>query len=390
MLEPSRENSLKLLENFIKKGGLKDYSKKRNFDLGIGKKANVSMLSPFIRRRILNEQEVIFKCLQNYKYLEIEKFIQEIFWRTYWKGWLEGRKEVWIDYRKNLSFLIGDYKIGIKKKLYNKAIEANTSIDCFNHWVKEITEFGYLHNHARMWFASIWIHTLKLPWELGADFFLKNLLDGDPASNTLSWRWVAGLHTYGKMYIAKEDNINKFTLNRFTQKNYLNKISEIPDFKNYQYNPTSFIKAKVENNSCFLININNLNYCDNYIEFLSNLKVFCVLDMRYLNLNRLPLKFNEKALEKYILFLKKNNINVEVLENFNDFFKFLKKNNYDNFFSPYPSIGYELDLINLEIKQHHLNVNFNYNSYDLKCWPHASSGFFKFKKKIPEFINDID
>ncbi|MFL2679104.1 MAG: FAD-binding domain-containing protein [Alphaproteobacteria bacterium] len=378
------------MENFIDKGGLKYYSKKRNFDLGIGKKSNVSMLSPFIRKRILNEQEVIFKCLQKFKYLEIEKFIQEIFWRTYWKGWLEGRKEVWIEYRKNLSLLKCNYKTGIKKKLYNKAIEANTPIDCFNYWAKEIVEFGYLHNHARMWFASIWIHTLKLPWELGADFFLKNLLDGDPASNTLSWRWVAGLHTYGKMYIAKEDNINKFTLNRFSQKNYLNKTSEIPDFKNYEHNPTNFIEAKVKNNSCFLININNLNYYENYINFLSNLNVFCVLDMKYLNLNKLPMEFNKIALEEYILFLKKKNINVEVFENFNDFFKFLKKNNYNNFFSPYPSIGYELDLINLETKQNHLNVNYNYNSYDLKCWPHASSGFFKFKKKIPELINDID
>ena len=136
MLRPTRENSLKLLENFIDKGGLKYYSKKRNLDLGIGKKSNVSMLSPFIRKRILNEQEVIFKCLQKFKYLEIEKFIQEIFWRTYWKGWLEGRKEVWIEYRKNLSLLKCNYKTGIKKKLYNKAIEANTPIDCFNYCAK--------------------------------------------------------------------------------------------------------------------------------------------------------------------------------------------------------------------------------------------------------------
>ncbi len=66
---------------------------------------------------------------------------------------------------------------------------------------------GYLHNHARMWFASIWIFTLRLPWELGADFFLRHLLDGDPASNTLSWRWVGGMQTMGKTYLARADNI---------------------------------------------------------------------------------------------------------------------------------------------------------------------------------------
>ena len=72
-----------------------------------------------------------------------------------------------------------------------------------------------------MWFASIWIHTLNLPWQLGADFF-KNLLDGDPASNTLSWRWVAGLHTQGKCYLATENNIKKFTNNRFNKKRIIN------------------------------------------------------------------------------------------------------------------------------------------------------------------------
>jgi hypothetical protein len=70
---------------------------------------------------------------------------------------------------------------------------------------------GYLHNHARMWFASIWIFTLRLPWELGAAFFYEHLLDGDVASNTLSWRWVAGLQTPGKTYVARADNIAFYT-----------------------------------------------------------------------------------------------------------------------------------------------------------------------------------
>ena len=76
-------------------------------------------------------------------------------------------------------------------------------------------ETGYLHNHSRMWFASIWIFTLDLPWRVGADFFYRHLLDGDPASNTLGWRWVAGLHTRGKAYAANAWNIAKFTDNRY-------------------------------------------------------------------------------------------------------------------------------------------------------------------------------
>jgi deoxyribodipyrimidine photo-lyase len=66
-----------------------------------------------------------------------------------------------------------------------------------------------------MWFASIWIFTLRLPWALGADFFLRHLIDGDPASNTLSWRWVAGLHTKGKPYAARAENIRRYTGGRY-------------------------------------------------------------------------------------------------------------------------------------------------------------------------------
>ena len=93
-----------------------------------------------------------------------------------------------------------------------------TAIEPFNDWVRELKETGYLHNHARMWFASIWIHTLELPWYLGADFFLKHLLDGDEAVNTLSWRWVAGLHTKGKTYLARASNIEKYTNGRYSLK----------------------------------------------------------------------------------------------------------------------------------------------------------------------------
>jgi deoxyribodipyrimidine photo-lyase len=87
---------------------------------------------------------------------------------------------------------------------------------------------GYLHNHARMWFASIWIFTLRLPWELGADFFLRHLLDGDPASNTLSWRWVGGIQTPGKTYLARPDNIARYTDGRFRPKGLATRADPLP------------------------------------------------------------------------------------------------------------------------------------------------------------------
>ncbi|MEO0918211.1 MAG: FAD-binding domain-containing protein, partial [Pseudomonadota bacterium] len=96
----------------------------------------------------------------------------------------------------------------------------------FDDWAQELVETGYLHNHSRMWFASIWIFTLRLPWELGADFFLRHLVDGDPASNTLSWRWVAGLHTKGKTYLARCSNISKYTEGRFRPEYKLSSTAE--------------------------------------------------------------------------------------------------------------------------------------------------------------------
>jgi len=146
-----------------------------------------------------------------------EKFIQEVFWRSYWKGWLAQRPAVWAEYRARVAAGLQTPPEG-----YAAAVTGQTGIACFDAWVQELIETGYLHNHARMWFASIWIFTLRLPWELGADFFLRHLLDGDAASNTLSWRWVAGLHTKGKHYVARAENIARHTGGRFAPHGALN------------------------------------------------------------------------------------------------------------------------------------------------------------------------
>jgi len=213
--KPSRALALEKLTDFIPKAGL-SYRNKRNYDFGPSNHNHVSQLSPFIRRRIVTESEVLKAVLNKYSLSSSEKFVQEVFWRTYWKGWLEMRPSVWLDYQNDLSRLENQImtQSGLRKS-WETACEGKTDIDCFDFWACELKETGYLHNHARMWFASIWIFTLNLPWQLGADFFLRHLLDGDPASNTLSWRWIAGLQTHGKAYLARRDNISKFTDDRF-------------------------------------------------------------------------------------------------------------------------------------------------------------------------------
>ena len=138
--------------------------------------------------------------------------MQEVLWRTYWKGWLEMRPDAWSRFLaerdRQRDRLAGSTAL-------RDAEGGQAGIAGFDDWVRELVETGYLHNHARMWFASIWIFTLRLPWVLGADFFLRHLIDADAASNTLSWRWVAGLQTVGKTYLATKDNIARCTNGRF-------------------------------------------------------------------------------------------------------------------------------------------------------------------------------
>ena len=211
LFEASKAKAIEKLNNFIE-NNLDEYSKLRNYDFGPENRSNVSCLSPYITHGIIDEKEIIKKSLNKFSFAKNEKFIQEVLWRTYWKGWLELRPNVWNDYLIELRKIREEFK---DNKNYINAIKGKTNIECFNTWVNELIENNYLHNHTRMWFASIWIFTLNLPWQLGAEFFMQHLYDGDAASNTLGWRWVAGIQTQGKHYLASEWNIKKFTNNRF-------------------------------------------------------------------------------------------------------------------------------------------------------------------------------
>lgn len=203
------------LQKFLPKAGL-DYLRERNFDLGPDDRSNVSLLSPFIRHRLVIEQEVMSLVLERHSSEDAGKFVEEVFWRAYYKGWLEQHPSVWENYRADVDRLTTSLDADTElRERYESAAAGNTGIDCFDAWARSLVATGYLHNHARMWFASIWVFTLELPWQLGADFFYRHLLDGDPASNTLSWRWVCGLHTTGKTYLARVSNIRHFTRQRF-------------------------------------------------------------------------------------------------------------------------------------------------------------------------------
>ena len=374
--KPSRTFALEKLDNFIDKN-LIDYSKLRNFDYGPENRTNVSGLSPYVSHGIINEIEIINKSLKKYSFVKNEKFIQEILWRVYWKGWLELRPNVWLDYLNDLKKIKENFK---NNQNYLIAIDGKTNIECFNYWVNELKENNYLHNHTRMWFASIWIFTLKLPWQLGAEFFLQHLYDGDAASNTLGWRWVAGIQTKGKNYLASEWNIKKFTNNRF-QKIKLNKNAvPILSEKNYSINNKDFVNVEILENQSLLVFENNLSFETTDFQDIKFKKILLIdhkNNYRTINLSESVANFKSSLLEDQKKRLEEKSIDCEII-NINEI-----KNITENIYAIYPSIGENLDFINLNGLK---NIQFLYRKLDQFSWQYCNKGFFNFKNYIPKII----
>lgn len=195
----SRAEALRQLEAFLP--GIKSYASRRNFVEP--PYTNVSRLSPATRTRLILEREICAAARRSDEPEAIEKFEQEVWWRLYWKGWLERRPLVWREYRRELGTLPWSRRA-------HEVAAGESGVAIIDWFTRELMETGYLHNHARMWWASYWIHVERLPWQIGAEFFLRHLLDGDAASNTLSWRWVAGLHTAGKSYLVRRSNLERY------------------------------------------------------------------------------------------------------------------------------------------------------------------------------------
>ena len=373
--ETTRAKAIEKLDRFVERN-LSDYSKLRNFDFGPDKRSNVSCLSPYITHGVLNEVEIIKKSLAKYSFNKNEKFIQEVLWRTYWKGWLELRPSVWSDYIISLNSIREKYKEDID---YLKAIEGKTNIECFDEWVKELKTHNYLHNHTRMWFASIWIFTLDLPWQLGAEFFLKHLYDGDAASNTLGWRWVAGIQTQGKHYLASEWNIKKFTNNRFQNiKLNENAPPKMAD-KTYSIIKNDFINPTINEDKTLIIFENSLSFeISNLKEFKFN-KIILVVnsnEFRQVKLSDNVIKFKSELINDQLERIESLSINCEIVSV--DKLKEIKS----DFYILYPSVGENLDFVMSNLS----NYKFIYRELDQFSWQFCNKGFFNFKTYIPKII----
>lgn len=195
MFPTSFNKIVELMDNFSPAS----YSKTRNFLNGA-----VSRLSPYISRGVLSTK-IVFKHLlsKNYKPYAIEKFIQELAWRDYWQNiWIVKKNEINNDLKSIQSNVSSS-------KVPSGIVDAKTGISAIDDAIVDFYKTGYLHNHMRMYIAALACNVGKCHWRVPAQWMYYHLLDGDWASNALSWQWVAGTNS-NKKYFANQENINKF------------------------------------------------------------------------------------------------------------------------------------------------------------------------------------
>lgn len=202
--EPSDiQGGRRIAEMKLKNIDLKNYARTRNFGDGM-----VSRLSPYIHHGVLSLNEVRNYALKTCSQPEqIGKFIQELAWRDFWQRVLIHNPQfAW----QNVEV----YKTGFNAEDYANTLprdisEGQTGVACIDHFIHELTRTGYVHNHARMYLASYIVHFRRIKWQVGAKWFLQHLLDGDVASNNLSWQWIASTFS-NKPYIFNLQNVDKY------------------------------------------------------------------------------------------------------------------------------------------------------------------------------------
>ncbi len=390
--KPTRTNGLKRLKQFVGRAG-RHYAGKRNYDFGTDQRSNVSGLSPWVRHRLITEQEVLATVLASHNPDAAEKFVQEVFWRTYFKGWLEQRPSVWAHYQRDLLSALERLKFdqGLEIR-FNDAVNGNTGIDCFDHWARELVTTGYLHNHARMWFASIWIFTLHIPWHLGADFFLRHLVDGDPASNTLSWRWVGGLHTKGKTYLARPDNIAKYTQGRFQPKGLAKFAEPLTEPVDHLLIPLSI--PLIPADSPYLLLLTEDDLSSDCLVRTSPAAAIGLLATHGRSPNPMGDAAKDFAKGAMNSALEPYGKLAQSAEDWSGpLIKAARNAGVTTIATAYTPVGptrSRLDRAEPFLRDAGLSLNRILRPYDALTWPHARAGFFGLRKKIPSLLSQLN
>lgn len=395
---PTRASGLAAMQAFIPAMGRR-YENGRNYDHGPGQHKAVSMLSPYIRRRLITEQEVVAAALETHGSEDAGKFVEEVIWRGYHKGWLERRPQVWESYVQGLNTDLMSLKRDRRLRRDIALAEAGqTGFDYFDTWAHELVKTGYLHNHARMWFASIWIFTLGLPWRLGADFFYRHLLDGDTASNTLGWRWAAGLHTRGKPYPARAENIDTFTNGRFTPKyGELAELEQGLEASEPDGLPTVQPLRKIHEAQSDLPTVILITDEDCLIEDFdhAHLDLQCAATLSCSHL-RSPLQvskhvyaFETGALADAALRSKLDMMHLKAAEP-SVLVDWAAQAGAKQILTPYVTHGPLRDWLKLAepfLVERGITLCEQRRAWDEAIWPHATAGFFKVRKQIPRILD---
>lgn len=400
---PTRAEGLQQLRAYAE-SGVSQYSATRNLDQGFGQHQGVSRLSPWISHRALLESEVIEQVTQHPT--NTQKFIQEIFWRGYWKGWLQHRPGMWGEYQQAVNSALRALETDSDAHgHYRQATEGQTQIALFNNWVEELCTTGYLHNHARMWFASIWIFSLRLPWQLGADFFYRHLLDGDAAVNTLSWRWVAGLHTKGKVYAATRENILRNAESRATRYSEgLEKLVENPQAlpEEPQWS-TQALSLELPIDTDLLAPVDLLLVHEDDLGYGLSVKAQRIVALSPQPRSRLAtahqaVAFSQGLLTESVASHSANSSNNHqnstntACYTPSEVLAFALRNGVRRVVTPFAPAGPTndaLDQLASALQEHHIELNRVVRSYDRLVWPHTKKGFFALNKKIPDLLIDL-
>lgn len=172
----------------------------------------ITRLSPWLRHGVLSTAEVRDVACRRVPRPELaEKLVSELAWRDYWQRVYASLGE---RIETPLEPAAATSRHAIVNEVPHEVLTASTGMACIDAFVRQLHETGFLHNHARMWLASWLVHARGVRWQAGAAWFLSRLLDADPASNTLSWQWVAGTFS-AKPYIFNRENLERFTDGRF-------------------------------------------------------------------------------------------------------------------------------------------------------------------------------
>ena len=386
----TRSDALSRLAQFVPHAGCA-YAAGRNTDPGPDQQAAVSKLSPYVRYRLITEREIVAAVLGRHSLQSAEKYVQEVLWRTYWKGWLEMRPSIWTRFVEERE---RQRDIFPNARTIANAEAGLTGIEGFDDWARELIETGYLHNHARMWFASIWIFTLRLPWALGADFFMRHLIDADVASNTLSWRWVAGLQTVGKTYLATTDNIARYTNGRFAPKGLAQKafaITETP-LPAPQILP-GLIPYQPQTPSLLLVTHEDLNPESLLANDAAVAAAIIMPDAEFLVGERAGKFVSDAAVDTGARVSAHFDCRVSILDGLNadaliSAAQAAGVRQIVTAYAPAGPVADKLTQLAALLAQAGITLLRIRRNWDSSFWPHAKNGFFPFKEAIPSVLRE--